>query len=81
MPKPMYYPQGFNRQWLRTTRYDFPFPEFSHLSEQAITNAEIAVLILQLITLFLVIRAVMTSVALNIRLLLALCVAPWLIGI
>ena len=43
MPKPMYYPQGFNRQWLRTTRYDFPFPEFSHLSEQAITNAEIAV--------------------------------------
>ena len=28
MPKPMYYPQGFNRQWLRTTRYDFPFPGF-----------------------------------------------------
>lgn len=35
------YSQGINRQWLRRTRYDFYFPEFSNLSEQAIENAEI----------------------------------------
>jgi hypothetical protein len=40
MPKPAYQ-QGINRQWLRQTRYDFYFPEFANLSEQAITNAEI----------------------------------------
>nr|QJB20349.1 MAG: major capsid protein [Microvirus sp.] len=40
MPKPMYM-QGMNRQWLRETRYDFYFPEFANLSEQAILEAEI----------------------------------------
>lgn len=35
------YQQGINRQWLRSTKYDFYFPEFAHLSEQAIINAEI----------------------------------------
>lgn len=35
------YQQGINRQWLRKTKYDFYFPEFSNLSEQAIENAEI----------------------------------------
>lgn len=35
------YQQGINRQWLRQTKYDFYFPEFSHLSEQAITRQEI----------------------------------------
>ena len=40
MPKPAY-EQGINRQWLRRTRYDFYFPEFSHLSEQAVEQAEI----------------------------------------
>lgn len=40
MPKPMYQ-QGINRQWLRETKYDFYFPEFSNLSEQGILNAEI----------------------------------------
>jgi len=35
------YQQGINRQWLRKTKYDFFFPEFAHLSEQAITDAEI----------------------------------------
>ena len=40
MPKPMY-SQGINKQWLRTTKYDFYFPEFAHLSEQAILRAEI----------------------------------------
>lgn len=38
------YQQGINRQWLRRTKYDFYFPEFSNLSEQAIENAEICVL-------------------------------------
>ena len=42
MPKPMYQ-QGINRQWLKETCYDFFFPEFVNLSEQAITNAEICV--------------------------------------
>ncbi|WNK14102.1 MAG: major capsid protein [Microvirus sp.] len=40
MPRPVYQ-QGINRQWLRTTRYDFYFPEFAHLSEQAIKRCEI----------------------------------------
>jgi len=35
------YQQGINRQWLKATKYDFYFPEFANLSEQAITNAEI----------------------------------------
>ena len=35
------YQQGINRQWLRRTKFDFFFPEFSNLSEQAIENAEI----------------------------------------
>uniref|UniRef100_A0AAU8B8B7 Major capsid protein n=1 Tax=Dulem virus 101 TaxID=3145578 RepID=A0AAU8B8B7_9VIRU len=40
MPKATYQ-QGINRQWLRITRYDYPFPEFAHLSEQGIENQEI----------------------------------------
>jgi len=40
MPKPAYQ-QGIPRQWLRETKYDFYFPEFAHLSEQAISQAEI----------------------------------------
>lgn len=40
MPKPMY-SQGINRQWLRRTKYDFFFPEFSTLGEQAIEDAEL----------------------------------------
>lgn len=35
------YQQGIDRQWLRHTRYDFYFPEFANLSEQAIERAEI----------------------------------------
>lgn len=35
------YSQGFDRQWLRETKYDFYFPEFANLSEQAIIKAEI----------------------------------------
>lgn len=35
------YSQGIDRQWLRRTRYDFYFPEFANLSEQAVENAEI----------------------------------------
>lgn len=40
MPKPSYQ-QGIDRQWLRRTTYDFFFPEFVNLSEQAVLNAEI----------------------------------------
>lgn len=40
MPKATYQ-NGVNRQWLRRTKYDFYFPEFSHLSEQGIYNGEI----------------------------------------
>nr|WAE43604.1 MAG: major capsid protein [Microviridae sp.] len=35
------YQQGINRQWLRKTKYDFYFPEFANLSEQAILNCEL----------------------------------------
>ena len=40
MPRAVY-SQGINRQWLKTTKYDYYFPEFANLSEQAITRAEI----------------------------------------
>lgn len=40
MPKPSYQ-QGINRIFTRKTKFDFYFPEFAHLSEQAVTNAEI----------------------------------------
>lgn len=42
MPKPAYQ-QGINKQWLKKTSYDYYFPEFAHLSEQAIINAELCV--------------------------------------
>ena len=38
MPKPAYQ-QGLDEQWLRQTRYDFYFPEFANLSEQAIERS------------------------------------------
>lgn len=40
MPKPSYQ-QGINRMFTRKTKFDFYFPEFAHLSEQAVTNGEI----------------------------------------
>lgn len=35
------YSQGLARHWSYRTRYDFPFPEFANLGEQAILNKEI----------------------------------------
>jgi hypothetical protein len=35
------YQQGLHRMWSRQTRYDFYFPAFAHLGEQAILNKEI----------------------------------------
>lgn len=35
------YTQGINKQWLRRSKYDFLFPQFTGLSEQAIEEAEI----------------------------------------
>ena len=35
------YQDGINRQWLWRTAFDFPWPEFAGLSEQAIFNAEV----------------------------------------
>lgn len=35
------YSQGINKQWLKETRYDFYFPEFANLSEQAVIRAEL----------------------------------------
>lgn len=40
MPKAVYQ-DGVNRQWIKSTRYDFYSPEFANLSEQAIIRAEI----------------------------------------
>ncbi|WNK14721.1 MAG: major capsid protein [Microvirus sp.] len=37
------YQQGLRRHWSRSTRYDFYFPVFSHLGEQAVLNKEIYV--------------------------------------
>lgn len=35
------YSQGVNRQWLRQSRFDYYFPEFAHLSEQAVYRMEV----------------------------------------
>jgi hypothetical protein len=35
------YQQGLRRMWSRSTRYDFYFPEFAMLGEQAVLNKEI----------------------------------------
>jgi len=35
------YSQGIDKQWLRETKYDFYFPEFAHLSEQAVFMSEV----------------------------------------
>ena len=35
------YQQGMRKMWSRSTRYDFYFPAFAHLGEQAILNKEI----------------------------------------
>lgn len=41
MPRTVYASQGVPRQWLKCTKFDFFFPEFVNLSEQAIENAEV----------------------------------------
>jgi hypothetical protein len=35
------YQQGLERMWSRTEKYDFYWPEFAHLGEQAVLNKEI----------------------------------------
>lgn len=35
------YQQGVRKHWNRTTRYDFYFPAFAHLGEQAVLNREL----------------------------------------
>lgn len=40
MPKANYH-QGIEKQWLREDKFDFYTPEFSHLGEQAVTQAEL----------------------------------------
>ena len=35
------YQQGLRKMWSRSTRYDFYFPAFAHLGEQALLNREI----------------------------------------
>jgi len=37
------YQQGLRRHWSRSTRYDYYFPAFAHLGEQAVLNKEIYV--------------------------------------
>lgn len=36
-----YYPQGLEKWWMRRTKYDYFWPEFSRLTDQAIANWEI----------------------------------------
>lgn len=40
MPRSAYF-QGVPRTWIKTTRYDYCWPEFANLSEQAVINAEV----------------------------------------
>lgn len=38
---PLIYQQGINREWSKKTRFDFYWPIFAHLGEQAVLNKEI----------------------------------------
>lgn len=40
LPVPAY-EDRLDRQWIKKSRYDFYFPEFAHLSEQEVYNAEV----------------------------------------
>lgn len=40
MPRTGYY-QGLNRMWSRSSKYDYFWPEFAHLGEQAVLNKEL----------------------------------------
>lgn len=42
-PKLAYSSQGFNKKWLKISRYDFYFPEFAHLSEEPVQKQELYV--------------------------------------
>jgi hypothetical protein len=42
-PDLAYAQQGIHRSWQRFTRYDYAFPTFAHLGEQAILNKELVV--------------------------------------
>jgi hypothetical protein len=35
------YDQGIERAWTRSDRFDYPFPQFQHIGEQAIENREV----------------------------------------
>lgn len=35
------YQQGLEKMWTRSTRYDFPYPVFAHIGEQAVLSKEI----------------------------------------
>jgi hypothetical protein len=35
------YQQGINKKWLRTDKFDFFWPEFAHLGEQAVSGVEL----------------------------------------
>lgn len=41
MPRSVYNSQGVDRQWIKETKYDFVFPEFTNLSEVAVYRGEI----------------------------------------
>lgn len=41
VPAPSYMSQGFDKSWMRRTRFDFAFPEFMHISEVPIKNYEL----------------------------------------
>lgn len=41
IPKPMYAAQGIHRSFTRNSRFDYYFPEFAHLSEQAVLSREL----------------------------------------
>jgi len=37
----LHYQQGLDKLWSRKTRYDFPYPVFAHIGEQAVLSREI----------------------------------------
>ena len=52
------YQQGMRRMWSRRTRYDFYFPAFANLGEQAVLSKEIFVMVTLVMMMFLVTRSV-----------------------
>ena len=68
------YQQGMRRMWSRRTRYDFYFPAFANLGEQAVLSRKFIVLVMRLMKMCSVIKNVGPNIGIILLLLLVVSV-------